>query len=315
MSAEASLVSVVIPCYNADAWIRETLESVLSQCYPRIQLVVVDDGSVDETRATVARYREQLELISAEHAGASRARNRGTTAAHGRYIQYLDSDDLLAPDAISARVRALETTGADVAYSGWQRFRDSEAGRQRLELNDRDLAEWGDDAELAILSGFWAPPAAILYRREIVDAIGQWNERLPVIQDARFIFDAAHRGARFVRVSGVGALHRVLPGSLSRRDDLAFVRDVFVNAVEIQSLWIQSGALTAARRVGLAGLYDYVARTLLSREPRMFRDALRRRRELEPWSRITYTDVAGALSRLIGQAAARRLLKLAGRGQ
>ena len=313
MGTDLPLVSVVVPCYNAAAWIAETLESAFSQDYSPLQVVVVDDGSTDDTRTVVSRFEDRLELLVGEHAGASRARNLGTEAARGHYLQYLDADDLLAPGSIAARVRALELSGADVAYSGWQRFRDGEAGRQLLDLVDRDIDEWGSDAELAVVSGFWAPPAALTYRREMVDAIGAWNERLPIVQDARFLFDAAHNGARFVRVAGVGGLHRVSVDSLSRNDHLAFIRDVYANAVEIEALWSRGSALTKPRKVGLAAVYDYLARTLLTQEPELFRDAVRRRRRLDPGARFTYGDAASMLARVVGQGGARWLLRLTGR--
>jgi hypothetical protein len=114
------------------------------------------------------------------------------------------------------------------------------------------------DPEAACANSFWAPPAALLYRRELVDRIA-WHPRLPVIQDARFLFDAAAIGARFIHVPGVGAYYRVAPDSLSRGKRPQFIRDCFINAEEIERSWRRRGVLCKARQEALTEMWIYVA--------------------------------------------------------
>ena len=120
-------------------------------------------------------------------------------------------------------------------------------------------------AEIALFTDFWCPPAAYLFRREIVDKVS-WNLGLPVIQDARFVLDCALRGARFVYTPGIVAQYRVhQSGSVSSRDPIAFVRDCLRNSTEVEQWWMEHGGTTPARRKALLQTYGYVARASFER--------------------------------------------------
>src|SRR5262245_50097394 len=106
-TARPGLVSIIIPCYNAERFLVETLESALTQSYPYTEIIVVDDGSSDGTRELIRAYADRVRADFGPNCGPCAARNRGTAVARGEFIQYLDADDLLAPDAIARRVVAL----------------------------------------------------------------------------------------------------------------------------------------------------------------------------------------------------------------
>jgi glycosyltransferase involved in cell wall biosynthesis len=266
-------VSVVIPCYNAEAWVRDSIKGVFSQEVSatdlRLEVIAVDDGSRDETAAIIAQEFPTVQVISTPNRGASRARNSGTDAATGEFIQYLDADDLLAPGKIAAQIRALEESGADVAYGDWQRLQANRKGDFILgEIVARKMQR---DPELELFGDFWCPPAAYLFRRRIVQRVGKWNERLPIIQDARFALDCALHGGTFVYCPGVMALYREHgPSSLSRRDPVAFVRDVYANAIEVERWWLEHGGLSDVRVQSLADCYGYVARSCYARDKETF---------------------------------------------
>ena len=304
------LVSVIIPCFNAGKTLREAIESVLKQSYPHWEVIVIDDGSTDNSAAIIHSLGDQIRAEIGPNRGASAARNRGTQMARGEYLQYLDADDLLAPDALERRVDALQTSGADVAYSDWQRIMAAPVGAyHKGEEVRRTMESIHPDPEIACATSFWAPPVALLYRRRIVDAIGGWNETLPVIQDARFLFDAARLGARFGRVPGIGGFYRVHgDDSLSRRDNRAFVLDVYRNACQIQALWAENGGLTAPRRQALGGIYDYVARSLFQWGLPEFDDAIARLRAVQPRGPWHYPELAHLLSRLVGSNGASAMM-------
>jgi glycosyltransferase involved in cell wall biosynthesis len=278
------IVSVVIPAYNARKWIGETLESVLSQSTVGTETIVIDDGSSDGTGDFVERNYSWVQLERTQNKGASAARNRGTELAQGEFIQYLDADDLLAPGAIAQRVAALQQSGSDVAYSDWQELVEMEDGSfKRGKVVARTIESVHPDPQIAAFTDFWCPPAALLYRRGIVERIGCWNERLPIIQDARFLLDAALHGGRFEHVSGVGAYYRVHTGaSLSRRSAVAFVRDCLTNAVEVELWWKDDGGVNEPRRAALVKVYGGIARASFADDKATFAisyDALER---LEP---------------------------------
>ena len=294
-------VSVVIPCFNAEATVADAIESVLAQTWQDIEIIVVDDGSSDRSAGVLRGFENRIRSDFGPNRGASAARNRGTALATGAYIQYLDADDLLAPEAIERRLSALNGSGADVAYSDWQRFETGSDESRRLgEIVARRMEDINSDSEVACATGFWAPPAALLYRRRIVDAIGSWNERLPIIQDARFLFDAARHRARFVRVPGVTAYYRHASASLSRGNERRFVLDVHRNAIEIQSLWEADGPLREARKVALAGIFDMTARAFFRLGMPEFDEAVMRFKAVSR-RRFGYPEVAHRVARLAGR--------------
>ena len=122
-------VSVIIPCYNCQAYVRETLDSLACQTYRDFEVVCVNDGSTDETLSVLENYRRQasgftMQVINQANGGVSSARNAGVQAAEGNYILFLDSDDLYRPEFIALLYNALEQSGTDVAYCRLSRNRD-----------------------------------------------------------------------------------------------------------------------------------------------------------------------------------------------
>jgi glycosyltransferase involved in cell wall biosynthesis len=111
-------VSVVIPAYNAERTLRETVESVLAQTYRELEVIVVDDGSTDNTESTVRDYAEKgrIQYIKRENGGIAAGRNTGLRLATGKYVSLLDHDDLWDPDKIERQVRFLEESGVDFIF-------------------------------------------------------------------------------------------------------------------------------------------------------------------------------------------------------
>lgn len=273
-------ISVIVPAFNAAAVIRETLSSVVAQDIDDVEMVVVDDGSLDDTAAIVQEEFPRAQLIRQNRGGPSRARNVGTRAASGEFVQYLDADDLLAPGKLATQVAALERSGAAVAYGDWQRLEPQADGTWRHgELISRRLGVPEHD----LLTDFWCPPAAYLFTRSIVDAVGGWSVNLPVIQDARFALDCALQGGEFVRCPGLMALYRVSMGdSVSQRDPAQFRRDCLLNASEVEQWWATHGGLTEERRSALLSAYLHVARASFGCERTTFEAACAALERLRP---------------------------------
>src|SRR5690606_20987586 len=100
----SGMVSVVIPAYNVGPHIAEAIESVLAQDYPQVEIVVVDDGSKDDTAEVVATRYPQVSLIRKENGGAATARNAGIRAARGEFVAFLDADDIWLPGKLTAQI-------------------------------------------------------------------------------------------------------------------------------------------------------------------------------------------------------------------
>jgi hypothetical protein len=296
------IVSIIIPCYNSERFLTETLESALAQTYTHTEIIVIDDGSTDRTAELIHRYTDRARVELGPNRGASAARNRGTVLARGEFIQYLDADDLLTADAVARRVAALQRAGADIAYSDWGRLVEIEpnvfkVGQQMV----RRIEDVHPNLQIALITSFWAPPAAVTYRRSVVEKIGGWKEWLPIIQDARFLQDAGLVGGKFVHVPGIGAKYREHFGpSLSRSSHAAFISDVFRNACDLQQLFMRRGAMTAEERQALAQIFGYASRSLFFCDKAAFRECVERLYEVEPAFRPTWPKTAGLLSNWFG---------------
>jgi glycosyltransferase involved in cell wall biosynthesis len=295
-------ISVVIPCYNAEAFLQETIASVLSQTYDHYEIILVDDGSTDGTASVIQSYGTQVRAVFTPNRGASAARNLGTSLAQGEFIQYLDADDLLAPEALAARVAALLSTNGDVAYCGWQKLDQSRNGQfTPTDVTDRPIEAVHPDPEIALFTDFWCPPAALLYSRSIVDKIGRWNESLPIIQDARFLLDAALLGGRFTYVPGVSAYYRVHGSqSLSRKNQHAFVKDCFENACQVEEFWQSHGGMSSDRQQALLRVYGQSARFFFEYDRQFFYEILNKIHRLEPQYLPEGPKILRFLSRWLG---------------
>ena len=124
-------VSVVIPTYNYGRYICETIDSALAQTYKPLEVIVVDDGSTDDTRERLAAYSDRIRYILQKNSGPAAARNTGIVAAQGEFVALLDSDDLWLPEKVERQV-ALYLREQDAGIVATQRFAIDETG-QRLD--------------------------------------------------------------------------------------------------------------------------------------------------------------------------------------
>ena len=124
-----NLVSVVIPNYNGEAYLVACLESVLIQDYANIEIIVVDDGSTDDSLKILLSYRDRIQVISIEHQGASAARNIGISSAKGRFIALLDSDDIWEQNKLDQQMEKMINGNYDLIYcSGRELYSNETSG-------------------------------------------------------------------------------------------------------------------------------------------------------------------------------------------
>lgn len=197
------LVSILIPAFNAQEWIADTLRSAISQTYEPKEIVVVDDGSTDDT-LTIARQfeSESIRVVTQKNQGAAAARNKAFSLSHGDYIQWLDADDLLAPDKIANQMRVLDQCQSKrMLLSGpFGRFK---YRYYRAEFVPTAL--WCDLPPHEWLlrklgQNVYMQTATWLVSRELTEAAGPWNTELLGDDDGEYFCRVllASQGTRFV---------------------------------------------------------------------------------------------------------------------
>jgi len=194
-----STISVIIPAYNRAHLIGETLHSLLVQTRPADEIIVVDDGSTDGTASVAKSFDPSVTVIRQANKGPAAARNTGFRASHGDFIHFFDSDDLAAPNKHAVQIKALETTGADIAYGPWLRGRF--AGKTFLPSN-QVLQQMGlppgADLIKALLSDWSVMVHAALFRRSIVERAAGFPEELFGPEDQHMFLACLLAGAKIV---------------------------------------------------------------------------------------------------------------------
>lgn len=205
-SSFSALVSVIIPCYNAQAWIGEAINSCLQQTYQNIEIIVVDDGSTDNSLEIIKTFANKIIYQTQPHQGGNVARNRGLELAQGQYIQFLDADDFILPEKIVRQVEYLEQTGADIVYGDWRH--QSHYPNGEVVLEPVKFPGHQTDVLESLLGTWWVALAAILYRCSAIAQSPGWDETLKAAQDRDFFLFNVLFGAKVVYQPGCYAIYR-----------------------------------------------------------------------------------------------------------
>ena len=226
MDETRPLVSVVIPAYNSARFIHETLESVRQQTWPALEVFIIDDGSSDDTVSIARSFGlEWFHVVEQKNSGACVARNRGLDLSKGKYIQFLDADDVLSPDKIEKQVGMLEKNPGYLGVSPTVHFIN---GDDYLRMAPREESFWIHDTDdpadfLVRLYGgdgerWMVQTSAWLTPKSICDNIGPWDERLLLDQDGEY-FARAVLASKGIRTTGGVNYYRrfTLGGNISAK--------------------------------------------------------------------------------------------------
>jgi glycosyltransferase involved in cell wall biosynthesis len=255
------LVSVIIPCYNAERWVAEAIQSCLDQTYRPIEIIVIDDGSTDGSLDVIKSFGDAVKWETGPNRGGNAARNRGFALSQGEYIQFLDADDYILPEKIARQVQFLQETGADVVYSDAQNQHHKPDGTISLSQIP-DPGKFNDVTECLLANRFPGNVNYHLFCRKTVTKSGGWDERLQAMQDRDFMLSVALVAE---------ATMRYLPGKFTiiRRYGNTTVstsnpRRVLVNNIAVtakaETLLANTGRLTENYRKALAVAYFKIAR-------------------------------------------------------
>ena len=212
MNDGAPRVSVIIPAFNAAATITAAVESALGQTLSDLEVIVVDDGSTDNTPALVSAMDDsRLRVLCEEHGGAARARNRGLQAARGRFITFLDADDMWTAEKLAAQVETLERDPSASAVYSWTAFFDR-GGRYLFAKAPQ--YDSGDVYAELLVTYFLASGSNVLARRECIESTGGFDECAEPAEDWEYWLRAA-KSCRFAVTPEYHVLYRFSTGSAS----------------------------------------------------------------------------------------------------
>lgn len=276
------LVSIIIPCFNAERFLAATLDSAFAQTWPHTEVILVDDGSTDRSLALARSYEARgLRVLSQPNRAAAAARNTGLRAARGEFIQYLDSDDLLAPDKI-ARQMPLFADGnrARLSSSTWARF-ESDPARAVVQPmpNWRDLTGV-EFLQLHFETEGMMQPAAWLAPRALLDRAGAWNESLSLNDDGEYFARVMLAAERIVFCADARTYYRSnVAGSLSSRKDRAALES-FYRSIELTLAALLTADRSLRTLAAAAYAWKWAAFELYPGAPELSRRAERNSRRL-----------------------------------
>ncbi len=310
------LVSVLIPCYNTERYIGETLESVLSQTWRNIEVIVVNDGSKDDSVSEIERFRSsRIQLYHQENRGQTAALNSCLKYTKGEFIQYLDADDLISKDKIALQVTRLAESLDCVASAEWGRFYNTpeEAKFDSEEVwQDLDPIEWLALSRQEGLGMMF--PAQWLIPKQIVEHVGAWREELTLNNDAEYFTRILLAARQVLFCSGARCYYRSgLAGSLSgRKSPKAWASQMRVT--ELCQEYVMTREDSDRVRRGFSLSWQHIAHAAYPYDRRLAEEALRRAYALHKVRIRPGGGMAFAVfSRVLGWKLARLLQVASGR--
>lgn len=230
--SETPLVSIIIPCYNAENYVAEAIQSALDQIYPNCEIIVIDDGSTDGSLEVIKSFGDKIRWETGPNRGGCGARNRGLELAKGEWIQFLDADDLIEQNKIAVQMKLAAEHGSECLISGcWKRFRKS-IDDNTFPMESKEMPEQPADWLIQKYSGrgmmaahAWLSPVALIERTE------GWDTSLKRDQDGEFFDHLASLASRIVHSPDAFAHYRVTEGGgVSARKD----GDGFRSVLQVQ---------------------------------------------------------------------------------
>lgn len=226
------LVSILIPAFNAEQWVADTIRSALAQTWSNKEVIVVDDGSRDDTLAVAKSFESRnCKVLSQENRGASAARNRAFSYAQGEFIQWLDADDLLGHQKVELQLKKAEfdVNTLNLFSCAFCRFY---YRPQNGEIAPNSL--WQDLSPLEFMlvkfkENLWMNPSSWLVSRKLTDIAGPWNESLSLDDDGEYFCRVVLESRRIFFVPQAMTYKRRVTGSLSSRISFESYRSLYTS--------------------------------------------------------------------------------------
>lgn len=185
---KAPLISVIIPTYNRAKYVTKVIDSVLSQTYTDYEIIVVDDGSTDNTREVLGSYMDKITYKYQENAGVSAARNTGIRIASGQWIAFLDSDDIWLPDKLASQMRCVNRTHAKVCFTNVE-FTEKKKKLSKGKQYGEEVFQ--EPFDLILQDSLVLYVQSLLIDQRLLQKLGGYDERLKLAEDTSLIYNLA----------------------------------------------------------------------------------------------------------------------------
>lgn len=227
------MVSIIIPAFNSEKYIRESVDSALGQIYKNIEVIVVDDGSTDNTKKVLEPYivRNKIRYIYQKNNGLSAARNLGIKAAKGEFIAFLDADDIFLPEKVRKQIEYLENNPkCDMNYCGIYHFYENKP-QNFFKLNYKYFS--GNEVFKELLWKNFINPLSVVFKRETIEKYGMFDETFRRTEDWEYWVRLAWQGAKFCFLPDILAKYRINRKSMTYEKSGVLQRqkevEIFVN--------------------------------------------------------------------------------------
>jgi Glycosyl transferase family 2 len=253
------LVSILIPCYNAERWVAQAIESALAQTWPEKEIIVVDDGSTDSSLEIIRRFSGHVRWETGPNLGSNAARNRLLGLARGKWLQYLDADDYLLSNKVASQM----------AFVGANRDADLVFGPVTLEHHGahevrRELLPIPEPHDPWVLLARWYLPqtGALLWRHEAIVDVGRWKPDQPCCQEHELYLRLLMAGKQFRYSDSGGSIYRQWDEHTVCKRDKPEVRRRRLDVEQQAEVFLrQRGELTPARQWAINQARFEIART------------------------------------------------------
>lgn len=252
-----NLVSIIIPSFNSQEWVCDAIDSSLQQTYAHCEVIVVDDGSTDNTRELLQqKYGNRIKYIYQENRGLAGARNTGVRNASGDYLQFLDADDEITPDKIEKQVKILEQHKEyTVAFSDFEYFEGGASNITKLSPETFRKKYQTGNLWKPFLTGNFIVVHAALARKADVVAVGCFDESIWACEDYDLWMRLAGRGCNFVYTNGIMARYRLTPGSMSSARIMQIRGTIYVLLKNISEFGLNDEGDKSSARNYIASLH------------------------------------------------------------
>jgi len=261
---QSVLVSVIIPCYNAERWLSEALDSIIAQTYRPLEIIVVNDGSTDNSQVIIEKFAELFPKLirhfTISNSGASAARNYGLRLVKGDYCLFMDADDLMLPETISGQLRVFSgRKDFIVACPWWSMVWNGKDWAQHISKPYRLV----DPIASELRYGNYIPGQALLWPRDIIVGIGGWGEGKNPNDDGELRLRARISGFNIIKSDTGGFVWRRYSSStLSHQRDKKHLELLIQGWEETEALLKLKG-LIDKYRIDLACAYHSLASSIM----------------------------------------------------